>query len=140
MASARGLCSRWVSVCDRARPATGSLAAQHCCWVRSGRWPLLEYLQSSDRTLMFECFIVQMESVNWVLFILCLNSVQEINKSKPQSTEASLIGIQFTSNKAVALSCSSKNLNLDMDMNMNMNMRTHINIYLNINLKVQMRM
>ena len=55
---------------------------------------------------MIECFIVRMESTNWVLFILCLNSVQETNKVKHnqlnESLSASLLVIHV-----VALGCSS---------------------------------
>jgi len=31
---------------------------------------VLEHLQCSDMTLMFGCFIVPMESTNWVIYII----------------------------------------------------------------------
>ena len=59
---------------------------------------MLEHLQYSDMTLMFEYFIVQMESEKWV-FILCLNSVsgKPINVKHNQPNEP--LSTQFASNE-----------------------------------------
>ena len=65
---------------------------------------VLEYLQCSDTTLMFECYIVRMESTNWV-FILCLNSVsgKPINVKHNQPNESLLTSITSNECRSVGL-------------------------------------
>jgi len=43
---------------------------------------VLEHLQCSDMTLMFGCFIVPMESTNWVIYIISKLSIRKPIKVK----------------------------------------------------------